>query len=128
MLIGGEYSFGYLKPGNSSQEIHEDEDALHEGNINIHTFSAYALFGFSNKLNLLMRFPFIAWRQKAEHADVHHRTETIKGMSDISLGLRWLIRNEAFGPGQRLFAGVNLSLPTAKSYDFNPFSEKGASV
>ncbi|HDP99094.1 MAG TPA: hypothetical protein ENN22_07925 [bacterium] len=127
-MIGGEYSFGYLKPDNSTEEVHKDEDSFHEGNINIHTFNAYALFGLSHKLNLLMRFPLIIWHQNAEHEDIHHRTETIKGMSDISLGLRWLIRNEVFGPGQRLFAGVNLSFPTAKSYNMNPFSERADSV
>lgn len=104
------------------------EGDIHAGYVTVQGFNGYLLYGLTGRLNLLIRLPYLIWRQRADEANAHHRTETIAGLQDLNLGVRWVVRNQAFGPGQRLFVGMNLSLPTAPSYDVNPFGDAADSV
>lgn len=127
-MVGSEYSYSHLTPSRFSEK-HEDGDGDdHAGTIDVNTMSAFALYGISNKLNLLLRIPYTIWRQKTADNDNHHRTETIGGLGDITIGLRILLKNSSFGPGQRLFAGFNITFPTGESYNLNPFSENADSI
>lgn len=100
----------------------------HAGTIDVQMLSAYALYGLSETVDILMKVPFVSWHMDADEEDNHHRTETIQGFGDIDLGVRWAILNQKFGPGHRLFVGMNISLPTAGDYDINPFSSMADSV
>ena len=118
-MIGWEFSGTRLNPAGLEPSAADD----HGGFITVRTASAYGLFGISNRLNLLVRLPYEHWHQFAEHPDNHHRTQTVAGLADAEIGLRWLLKNQIFGPGQRLYLGWNLSLPTGSSYRSNPFAE-----
>lgn len=98
-------------------------NAEHLGRIVTHQVLLFGQFGVSEKINLVAFLPMIRWSQSADEEDVHHRTETIGGLQDIKVGVRYILSNSYFGPGERIFAGINLTLPTASSYKINPFSE-----
>jgi hypothetical protein len=128
-MVGGEYGFSHLNPSrfNESGASLDDVDE-HAGTIDVHTVNLYGLYGFSGKLNGIVKIPFVVWHQEAVHQDNHHRTETIRGQGDISAGIRMLFRNETFGPGQRLYAGAILIMPTGEGYNMNPFSANADSI
>ncbi len=86
------------------------------------------MVGVASGVNALVMLPYIRWSQVAEEADAHHRTETIQGFQDLRLGVRYILSNTRFGPGERLFIGANLTLPTAPSYKVNPFAEGADTV
>lgn len=79
-------------------------------------------------MNILSILPILYWHQNADYQDAHHRTETVFGIGDISIGARWLIKNQSFGPGQRLFIGLDVSIPTGESYENNPYSSDADSI
>ena len=54
--------------------------------------------------------------------DIHHRTESLNGIGDTRISLKWVLRNQRLGPGWRLFFGSDFVLPTGDSFDVNPFS------
>lgn len=80
------------------------------------------MLGLSPRVNALVILPYVRWSQSAHEEDAHHRNETIQGLRDVRLGLRYVVTNTPFGPGQRLFLGLTLVLPTAPSYAANPFA------
>ncbi|MEE9166200.1 MAG: hypothetical protein V3U24_01850 [Candidatus Neomarinimicrobiota bacterium] len=106
----------------------EDEGESHLGTVTIHRLAPFVMYGASNRLNLLVGIPFTHWSQTADEPDAHHRTETVAGFSDITVGAHWLTVNQSFGPGHRFFLGTDLTLPTARSYKASPFSEDADSV
>ncbi|MFQ6607390.1 MAG: hypothetical protein ACE5EE_02510 [Fidelibacterota bacterium] len=108
--------------------ISSDGVDSHFGDIRIQTFNTFLVFGLTPKVNLLTTIPFLDWNQEAEHEDNHHRTESIRGFGDIVLGVRWLYRNQSFGPGTKLFFGTDITLPSGESYKVNPFSEGADSL
>jgi len=55
-------------------------------------------------------------------ANIHHRDENKKGMGDTRITLRHLVENTTFGPGQRIFIGGGLVLPSSNSLTENPFA------
>ncbi len=113
-----------LKPSQFSRDIEKE----HAGRVSLLTVNNYLLYGISDRVNAIVKIPWVKWAQSAEEPDNHHRTETITGFRDLSFGLRWVIRNETVGPGQRLFLGINMSIPSAESYSINPFTEDADSV
>lgn len=86
------------------------------------------MYGLSDNVNLVFRIPFLHWSQTADEPDAHHRTESVSGFGNVALGVRWLVANRSFGPGHRFFVEADLTLPTAKSYESNPFSENADQV
>ena len=127
-VAGSDYDFSRWEPSRfplgGSRGTPEDQDGSHSGSVRIQSLNPFLIYGLSDRFNLLVRIPFLLWQQTAEEPDNHHRTESIAGLADLSVGARWLIANQSFGPGHRLFLGYNLTLPTAKSYETNPFSEE----
>ncbi len=57
----------------------------------------------------------------------HHRSESLTGIGDIRISLKWVIRNQYLGPGWRLFFGLGLIVPTGNSFNDNPFSDSADS-
>ena len=88
----------------------------HFGRIKTQQILLFGQYGVNSRINLIASLPVIHWSQFAEDEDAHHRTETLWGFQDLNLGARYIISNSYFGPGSRIFAGVNLSVPTAPSY------------
>ena len=106
----------------------KDEDESHVGTVSIQALNPFVLYGPSDRINLLLRVPFLIWSQTADEPDAHHRTESISGFGDITVGARWLIANRSFGPGHSLFLGGDFTFPSAKSYKTNPFSADADSL
>lgn len=124
-MVGSGLTFQHL------QAVHNNTVTgdHHAGQVAIFNTSLFGLYGLSNSLNLEWNLPYIHWRQYAvEHEDAHHRNESLSGLGDITLGLRGIIMNEAFGPGHRLFIDGLLILPTGKGYATNPFGAEADSV
>ena len=55
----------------------------------------------------------------------HHRSESLTGIGDIRISLKWVIRNQYLGPGWRLYLGSDVVVPTGDSFKGNPFSNEG---
>lgn len=107
--------------------IHPGHD--HSGKIDIFTANFYGLYGLTNKFNLTFNLPYKHWTQyKVAHADKHHRNESLAGPGDLTLGVRGIIINESFGPGERFFIDSAIRLPTGRGYKVNPFSEAADSI
>ncbi|MBL7014452.1 MAG: hypothetical protein ISR83_08525 [Candidatus Marinimicrobia bacterium] len=125
-MAGMALSFNNYHP--IHDEIDETSDT-HSGEIDVFMTNIYGLYGLTDALNLSVRIPYKYWQQfNVEHEDTHHRNEIQSGLGDLTLGLRGIILNESFGPGQRLFIDVAISLPTGKDYLINPFGEATDSV
>jgi hypothetical protein len=105
-----------------------DVEAEHAGRVTVYTANVYGLYGLSHRFNLLVKVPWVSWNQVADEPDAHHRTQSIVGVRDVTAGLRWIVRNQVLGPGQRLFFGWNVTWPTARSYATNPFSAAADTV
>ncbi len=125
-MAGTAVSFNNFTP------IHDDNDGSeenHTGEIDILLTNFYGLYGLTNTINLSINFPYKYWKQFAvEHADAHHRNEVQYGLGDLTLGLRGIVINEYFGPGQRLFIDGAITLPTGKDYKVNPFGEEADNI
>lgn len=83
----------------------------------------FGVYGVTSRVNAVFSLPYLSRRQTAEVADAHHRSETMQGVRDLRLGVRYIASNAQFGPGERLFFGVDLTFPTAASYSANPFAD-----
>ena len=55
--------------------------------------------------------------------NIHHRDESVKGLGDTRITLRHLVLNEAFGPGERIFLGFGLAIPSANTLTESPFNQ-----
>ncbi len=117
---------------NNFSPVHDDNNGSeesHVGEINVLMTNFYGLYGLTNKLNLSMSFPYKYWKQfEVEHEDSHHRNEIQSGFGDLTLGLRGIVINENFGPGQRLFIDGAITIPTGKDYELNPFGIEADSI
>ena len=125
-MAGLAFSFNNFRP------IHDDVDESsenHTGEIDVFTTTLYGLYGIRNTLNLTLRLPYKYWKQyDVEHEDTHHRNEVQNGLGDLTLGLRKIVINENFGPGQRLFLDGAVILPTGNDYSLNPFGSLADSI
>ncbi len=124
-MLGVAYNFAALSPRYEAGTAIAEE---HLGRTQVHQVVLFGLYGLHPRLNALITLPFIHWRQEAQEADVHHRRESVRGLRDLQVGLRLVLSNTQFGPGQRLFIGANLALPTAPSYEVNLFGGAADSV
>ena len=124
-MLGAAYYFAAQSPRQEGATPISEE---HIGRTQVHQVTLFGLYGLHPRLNALIKLPFIHWRQEADKPDVHHRNESVQGLRDLQVGLRWVLSNAQFGPGQRLFIGVNLDLPTAPSYKLNPFGGDADSI
>lgn len=91
-------------------EVTDDVDA--------HSFNLYLGYGLSSKLNLTASLPYIRWETTSR---IDGESTTRSGFRDLSLGVQYNLANSTAGPGQKIFATWNMYLPTAESYEFNPF-------
>jgi len=125
-MAGTAVSFNNFTP------VHDDNDGLEEshiGEINILLTNFYGLYGLTNKLNLTMNLPYKFWKQfDVKHKDTHHRNEVQYGVGDLTIGLRGIVKNENFGPGQRLFIDGSVTFPTGNDYELNPFGVEADSI
>ncbi len=94
----------------------------HLGSAAVQEVQLFGMLGLSPRVNALVILPYVRWSQTPHEEDAHHRNETIQGLRDARLGLRFVVTNTPFGPGERLFLGLTLALPTAPSYAGNPFA------
>ncbi|MFQ6677985.1 MAG: hypothetical protein ACE5D0_06645 [Fidelibacterota bacterium] len=125
-MTGTAVSFTNFSP---IHDINDGSEEGHVGEIDLLVTNFYGLYGLTNNLNLSISFPYKYWRQfEVEHEDAHHRNDKQKGIGDMTLGLRKIVINESFGPGQRLFFDGSLTLPTGKHYELNPFGTDADSV
>ncbi len=109
--------------------VHTGTEADHAGQIRVSVLNLFGLYGITNRLNLTVSLPYKSWQQFAvEHQDTHHRNEAKTGFGDISLGLRGIVKNEFFGPGQRIFVDGILILPSGPDYAINPFGPEADDI
>ena len=94
----------------------------HEGNLNSSLAEVNATYGISDNWNLSVDvMTGIRSMDFYRDANIHHRDENKKGMGDTRITLRHLVENTTFGPGQRIFIGGGLVLPSSNSLTENPF-------
>ncbi|MFC1555884.1 hypothetical protein ACFL67_02265 [candidate division KSB1 bacterium] len=113
-MFGAEYSFNHFKPSSFNEN---PGAAMAEGTIDVQSFSTYAMYGLNSRTNLIMIIPYERWQQDVNVTNVHMRDVTIKGIGDVTIGARWLLKNQTTSDGHRLFAGLNISIPTGNSFD-----------
>ena len=95
----------------------------HEGNLNSSLAEVNATYGISGNWNLSVDvMTGIRSMDFYRDANIHHRDENKKGMGDTRITLRYLVENTTFGPGQRIFIGGGLVLPSSNSLTENPFA------
>ncbi len=116
-MIGSGYGLNVLRP---IADVGGSDHAGGEGSNQL--FSLYGMAGVGQRWNLLIVLPYSFRSQAVDVEDVHHRNETLSGMGDLRLGLRYIAANTFFGPGKRIYLGLTVTLPTAPSYAMNPFS------
>ncbi len=122
-MAGLSFSFNNFRP------IHGGSEESHVGEVNVLMTNVYGLYGIRNTLNLTLGLPYKYWEQyDVEHEDTHHRNEVKIGIGDLTLGLRGIVINENFGPGQRLFIDGSVTLPTGNDYSLNPFGSLADSI
>ena len=97
------------------------------GSLGITEFNLFAGYGLSSRINLYANLPIKRISQNPVTENIHHRTESLTGIGDIRLSLKWIIRNQYLGPGWRLFFGSDVVVPTGDSYISNPFSDNTVS-
>ena len=79
--------------------------------------------GLTDNWNLEMAFTGgTRWMDFEGIPNIHHRDESVKGLGDTRITLRHLVLNEAFGPGERMFIGAGLIVPSKNSLVENPFN------
>jgi hypothetical protein len=63
------------------------------------------MFGITESLNAFVSIPFKRWNQfnVEESTESDHENKVKKGLGDISINLRWIVKNNVIGPGQKLF-------------------------
>jgi len=94
----------------------------HEGNLNSSLADINATYGISDKWNLSV--DVMAGNRSMDFyrdANIHHRDENKIGIGDTRFTLRYLMENTTFGPGQRVFIGGGLVIPSNNSLTENPF-------
>jgi hypothetical protein len=94
----------------------------HEGNLNSSLADINATYGISDKWNLSV--DVMAGNRSMDFyrdANIHHRDENKIGIGDTRFTLRYLMENTTFGPGQRIFIGGGLVIPSNNSLTENPF-------
>lgn len=120
------FSYNNFNPINDNID---DSSEIHSGEINVFITNVYGLYGISNTLNLTLHLPYKYWKQfDVEHEDSHHRNESQTGIGDLTLGIRKIVLNENYGPGQRFFIDGSITLPTGKDYLINPFGVEADSI
>lgn len=124
-MIGTGYSFNYFKPSSFNEQ---PDETTPDGTINVQSFSAYAIYGLTGRLNLVLIAPVEHWRQRVENSNIHVNDETRKGIGDVSLGLRWLAVNQTTSDGHRVFADFSVSIPTAESFKIKLFSAEAHDI
>ncbi|MFC1513520.1 transporter [candidate division KSB1 bacterium] len=123
-MVGAEYSFNHFTPSDFNETPGETTP---KGEIDVQSFAAYALYGLNDKANLILIVPFEHWRQEVNVYNNHMRTGSISGIGDVTVGARWLIKNNTESMGHRFFAGVNISIPTGDSFDVTLFTPEAVS-
>ncbi|MBH30830.1 MAG: hypothetical protein CMG71_02430 [Candidatus Marinimicrobia bacterium] len=54
--------------------------------------------------------------------NIHHRSEGRTGLATTKVMLRYLVSNRDFGPGDRFFLGLGLSIPSKQTLKEDPFA------
>ena len=124
LLLGAAYGYNQF----SLAENDTEGDSQHFGSVVTQQMNLFGLVGINSRINLVASLPIVHWSQVAEIEDTHHRTETLAGFRDLKIGVRYIVSNLTFGPGDRIFLGLTAWLPTASSYSRNPFATDADSV
>jgi hypothetical protein len=127
-MVGAEYAFTSLKASDFSEidamDMPGDED---EGDITLHALNTFILYGITPKFNVLARLPLIYWNLEAREMG-HNHTKTLSGAGDLSLGVRWVAKYVKMPISHQFITGVNVKLPTGKSFSMNPMAAEGDTV
>ncbi|SVA25342.1 uncharacterized protein METZ01_LOCUS78196 [marine metagenome] len=100
-----------------------DSTGEHDGDLISRIGELNLNFGLTDDWNLqvnmtggnrTMNFPGIP--------NIHHRDEGRSGLASTKVMLRYLISNRDFGPGDRLFLGFGLSIPSKHTLKEDPFA------
>jgi hypothetical protein len=124
-MIGTGYSLSHFEPSSFNDKPTETTP---DGTINVQSFSAYAVYGLSSRVNLVLIAPFEHWRQSVDKTSIHVNNETRKGIGDVNFGLRWLAVNQTTSEGHRVFAEFSVSVPTAESFKLKLFSMEAQGI
>ena len=126
ILIGSagtrSYASELIGNNNNSAELENS------GSLDITQFNLFAGYGISSLINLYINIPIKRISQNPAIVNNHHRSESLTGIGDTRVSLKWVIRNQYLGPGWRLFLGSDLVIPTGDTFDGNPFSELAGSI
>ena len=119
-MFGSSTNFQYIDWWH--EELPES-DGEHEGTLSSVIPELNLNIGLTDNWNLEMAFTGgTRWMDFAGIPNIHHRDESVKGLGDTRITLRHLVLNEAFGPGERMFIGAGLIVPSKNSLDENPFN------
>lgn len=93
-----------------------DDNIELEGNVDLNLLNIYGMFGITENINAFISIPFKRWNQYnvEESPDSDHKNQIKKGLGDISVNLRWIVKNNVMGPGQKLFINGKITLPTGQ--------------
>ncbi len=99
-----------------------DEKGDHAGNLSSELLEINSTYGLTDNWNLSVDI-MTGVRSMDFHreANIHHRDEDKAGIGDTRIILRYLMENTTFGPGQRIFAGAGIGIPSGNSVTKNPF-------
>ena len=94
----------------------------HKGNLRSKLAEINATFGISDQWN--MSVDMMLGNRSMDYyrvENIHHRDEHKLGLGDTRVTLRYLFENTTFGPGQRMFLGSGLIIPSKNTLQDDPF-------
>ena len=120
-MFGSSTNFQYIDWWH--EELPES-DGEHEGTLSSIIPELNLNIGLTDNWNLEMAFTGgTRWMDFAgDPNSIHHRNESVNGLGDTRITLRHLVLNEAFGPGERMFIGAGLIVPSKNTLTGDPFS------
>jgi hypothetical protein len=85
------------------------------------------LYGITPKLNILARLPLVYWNLEAREMG-HNHTQTLRGPGDLAIGVRWVTKYVKMPISHQFITGLNVKLPTGKSFNMNPMAAEGDTI
>ena len=119
-MLGSSANFQYI---DWRHDELSDGEGEHAGTLSSIVPELNLNIGLTDNWNLEMAFTGgTRGMDFAGNPNIHHRDESVKGLADTRITLRHLVLNEAFGPGERIFLGAGLILPSKNTLMEDPYN------
>ena len=149
MMVTADYHFQYIDWWHSAipfpSEGDPDEDYPHFGLMKSNIVNLGLTIGLSDYWNISVKQTIgercMVWEAEDEDGDLHnsahHRTEcsstdyvNAKGgyFGDMRINSKYLFKNQGKGPGNRIFLGMGLVIPSKNTLTKNPYYTEGNGV